>query len=122
MVRKAYPEASVDVKEALARDTFTDAINEADMEWTIFQGKPRGINDALRLSLEYEAFQLCGSRRVGPKYALHSTCQGGDDYKMGGIDSNHSGSQDIATILQNMTERLSLVETRIEYPNKSEER
>ena len=93
LVRKAYPQSSVDEKEALARNAFTDAVNEADMEWTIFQGKPRGINDSLRLALEYEAFQPGRSCRVGPQYALPSTCQGGDDYKMGGIDSNHSGSQ-----------------------------
>ena len=35
LVRK---EASFDVKEALLRDAFTDAVNETDVEWTIFLG------------------------------------------------------------------------------------
>ena len=39
---------------------------------------------------------------------------------MGGVDSNHSGSQDVATMLQNMAERLFLVETRLLHPNKLE--
>ena len=44
--RKAYPEASVNVKQALACDAFTDAVREADMEWRIFLGKLRGTNDS----------------------------------------------------------------------------
>ena len=71
-MRKAYPEAIVDVKEALACDTVTDAVWDADMEWTIFQGKSKGVDDAIRLALEYEAFQMGRSRRMGPKYAMRS--------------------------------------------------
>ena len=39
LVRK---EASIDVKEGLPREVFKDAVNETDVEWTIFQGNPPG--------------------------------------------------------------------------------
>ena len=123
LVRKAYSEASVGVKEALACDAFTDAVGNADMEWTIFQGKPKGVDDALRLALEYEAFQMGRSRRVGPKYALRSTSHNKrDGYEMTKTESSSVGSQDVATILQRMAERLSLVETKIDRPHISGER
>ena len=115
LVRKAYPEASVDVKEALACDAFTDAVGDSDMEWNIFQGKPKGVDDALRLALEYEAFQMGRSRRAGPRYALRSTSHTK-------TEGSNVGSQDVATLLQHMAERLSLVETKIERPHLSGER
>ena len=114
LVRKAYPEASVDVKEALACDAFTDAVGDSDMEWNIFQGKPKGVDDALRLALEYEAFQMGRSRRAGPRYALRSISHTK-------TEGSNVGSQDVATLLQRMAERLSLVETKIDRPQMSGE-
>ena len=111
LVRKAYPEASVDVKETLACDAFTDAMGDSDTEWNIFLGKPKGVDDALRLALEYEAFQMGRSRRAGPKSTSHTKTEG-----------SNVGSQDVATLLQRMAERLSLVETKIERPRLSAER
>ena len=112
-MQKAYPEVSVDVKEALACDAFTDAVGDADMELTIFQGKPKGVDDALRLVLEYEAFHMGRSRRIGPKYAMRSAHLVGNDCDIVRNDNDHSSSPYVATTLQNMAEQfLSLVEAR----------
>ena len=32
-------------------------MNNADLEWSILQGKPKTVDDAIKLALEYEAFQ-----------------------------------------------------------------
>ena len=61
LVRLAYPEATVDVREQLAKDYFVDALNNHDLEWAVLRGKPESVENALKLALEYEAF-LIGRR------------------------------------------------------------
>lgn len=67
LVRKSYPIAVSETTETLARDAFIDSLNESEMEWAVHQGKPCTLDDALRLALEYEAFQIGRSRRLGTK-------------------------------------------------------
>ena len=87
------------------------------MEWNIFQGKPKGVDDALRLALEYEAFQMGRTRRVGPRYAMRSARLVGNDCEMVRNDSDYSSSHYVATTLQNMAEQLlSLVEANDRLP------
>jgi hypothetical protein len=62
----AYPSAPTEVREQLARDCFVDSLNEAELEWAIFQGKAKNIDDAVQIALEYEAFQN-GRRRRGSR-------------------------------------------------------
>ncbi|CAG2188437.1 unnamed protein product [Mytilus edulis] len=57
LVRLAYPSAPIEVREHLARDCFIDSLNDADMEWAIFQAKAKNIDNAIQVALEYEAFQ-----------------------------------------------------------------
>ncbi|CAG2192882.1 unnamed protein product [Mytilus edulis] len=57
LVRLAYPSAPMEVNELLARDCFIDSLNDADMEWAIFQAKAKNIDNAIQVALEYEAFQ-----------------------------------------------------------------
>jgi len=64
LVRLAYPSAPTEVREQLARDCFVDSLNEAELDWAIFQGKTKTIDDAVQIALEYEAFQN-GRRKRG---------------------------------------------------------
>ncbi|CAG2188204.1 unnamed protein product [Mytilus edulis] len=57
LVRLAYPSAPMEVRDYLARDCFIDSLNDADMEWAIFQAKAKNIDNAIQVALEYEAFQ-----------------------------------------------------------------
>ncbi|CAC5401811.1 unnamed protein product [Mytilus coruscus] len=57
LVRLAYPSAPIEIKEQLACECFIDSLNDADMEWAIFQAKAKSINNAIQVALEYEAFQ-----------------------------------------------------------------
>ncbi|CAG2216695.1 unnamed protein product [Mytilus edulis] len=43
LVRLAYPSAPMEVRDYLARDCFIDSLNDADMEWAIFQAKAKKI-------------------------------------------------------------------------------
>ncbi|CAC5381628.1 unnamed protein product [Mytilus coruscus] len=56
LARLAYPTAPMEVREQLARDCFIDSLNDADLEWAIFQGKSISIDDRVRIGLEFEAF------------------------------------------------------------------
>ncbi|CAC5379035.1 unnamed protein product [Mytilus coruscus] len=66
LVRLAYPSVPIEVKEQLERDCFIDSLNDADMEWAIFQAKAKYIDNAIQVALEYEAFQN-SSRKHGTK-------------------------------------------------------
>ena len=66
LTRLAYPTAPMEVREQLSRDCFMDSLNDPDLEWSIFQGKPMTIDDSVRIGLEYEAFTT-GHRRKFPK-------------------------------------------------------
>lgn len=65
LIRLAYPSANADVREQLSKDCFIDALNDNDLEWAVLQGKPRSVEDALKLALEYEAFQKGRRGRYG---------------------------------------------------------
>jgi hypothetical protein len=67
LVRLAYPDAPNAVREQLARDCFIDALNDSELEWAVFQGKAYTVEEAVRVGLEYEAFQAGHKRRIGVK-------------------------------------------------------
>lgn len=62
LVRKTYPHSSVSMRDNLALDCFLDSLNDSNMEWEIFKGQPKSLQIAVKLGLEYEAFQT-GRRR-----------------------------------------------------------
>ena len=63
LTRKAYPTATFELWGRLACDAFVDALNDADLEWAIYQGKPQSIEEAVRLGIECEAFKDGRKRR-----------------------------------------------------------
>jgi hypothetical protein len=67
LVRLAYPGAPLEVREHLARDCFIDSLNNSEMEWAVFQGKPATVDDAMRFAMEFEAFQTGRKRRIDGK-------------------------------------------------------
>ena len=65
LVRKAYPEATTDMKVALAKDCFLDSLDDAELAWAIAQGQPGILEEAVQLGLQYEAFHCGLSQRGG---------------------------------------------------------
>ena len=57
LVRLAYPLSPTEVWEQLAKDCFVDEMNHSGLKWSILQGRPKNVEDAVKLALEYEAFQ-----------------------------------------------------------------
>ena len=66
LVRQAYPEAPLSVREVLEKDYFVDAITDTDIRWKILQSRPRTIQEALATATEVEAFQVSQRQRLRP--------------------------------------------------------
>ena len=52
----AYPKAPSDVRETLAKEQFVDSLVNSEMRLKIKQARPVNLNDAVRHSVELEAF------------------------------------------------------------------
>lgn len=52
----AYPTASTEIRETLAKDQFVDALVDSEMRIRIKQSRPRHLNDAIQLAVELEAY------------------------------------------------------------------
>ena len=72
LTRKAYPTATFELWEKLACDAFIDALNDADLEWAIYQGKPKGIEEAVKLGIECEAFRDGRRRRTSHRSGVRT--------------------------------------------------
>ena len=70
LVRNAYPDDPKQTRAKLAKDSFVDALNDADMEWSIFQRKPNTVDEALQYAVEYESFQKGRNLRMGSRRGL----------------------------------------------------
>ena len=72
LVRKAYPSVPAETKDKFALDSFIDSLNDSDMEWAIYQGHPKTLQQASILAHEYEAFRTGRSRRNVPSGKIRS--------------------------------------------------
>ena len=64
LTRMAYPSAFLDLRDTLSKDSFIEALNDAEMELFICQKEPSTIDDAVRLALKYEAFTQGRRKRL----------------------------------------------------------
>ncbi|PIK44772.1 Retrovirus-related Pol polyprotein from transposon [Apostichopus japonicus] len=63
LLSRAYPHASVEMKETLAREFFIDAVGDSDFRWKIYQARPKTFNEAVSIAVELEAFALSEQKR-----------------------------------------------------------
>ena len=65
LVRQAYPEAPLSVREVLEKDFFVDAIVDADICWKTLQTRPGMIQEALPVAscMEWSTL-VCGAREM----------------------------------------------------------
>ena len=54
---KAFPTANQELCEQMNLNYFIDALNDGEMEWNVYQGKPRSVEQAVSLAMEYESFK-----------------------------------------------------------------
>ena len=64
LVRDANPGVPLENRENMAKDSFLDALNDRDLELSVFQSQPNSLQDALRIALEIEAFHRSREKRV----------------------------------------------------------
>lgn len=57
------------MRDQLARDCFIDSLNDQEIEWAVHQERPIFVDDAVRLALEFEAFQNGRRQRMYQKQA-----------------------------------------------------
>ena len=74
LIRLAYPTAPSEVREQLPKDCYIDSMDNADLEWSILQGNPKTVDDAVKLALEYEAFQR-GKRTSHSDFRPFRACE-----------------------------------------------
>ena len=63
MVRNAYFELPSAHRDSIAKDAFIESLNSRDLELAVFQGRPRSLQDAVNIALEYEAFQVTRQKK-----------------------------------------------------------
>ena len=63
LARAAYPDASPDFLDTIAKDNFIDALQDDDMGLKIRQARPKSLQAALENALELEYFQLASRQR-----------------------------------------------------------
>ena len=64
LTRKAYPDASNDLQDILARHHFIDALYEEDLRLRVRPARPPSLQVALETALELQSFQLASRHRT----------------------------------------------------------
>ncbi|XP_071153837.1 uncharacterized protein [Mytilus edulis] len=109
----AYPTAPLDVRETLGKEQFIDALVDSEMRLRIKQSRPKGLNDAVRLAVELEAYNKAeNNMREGRGYLRQTN---NDDELSRGekITNSDSPNKDIASWMQTMEKSLSTLTTEI---------
>ena len=65
LVGQAYPDLPLDARERLACNHFMDMLEDTEMRYQIFQGRPSNLDEALARALEIEAFRRMEAVRGG---------------------------------------------------------
>ena len=65
LIRKIYVADPRQTREKLATEAFIDALEDIEMEWEVSKNKPVNIDIALQYAMEFEAFRMARSKRMG---------------------------------------------------------
>ncbi|KAK7501888.1 hypothetical protein BaRGS_00006974 [Batillaria attramentaria] len=91
LTRKAFPAATEEVCEQLTLNAFMDALNDSEMEWNVYQGKPETVEQAVTLAMEYESFLAARKTRKSEHQSLRAVGVG-DSNKEQDTPSTHPPS------------------------------
>ncbi|CAG2191826.1 unnamed protein product [Mytilus edulis] len=69
----AYPTAPLELRDTLAKEQFIDALVDSEMRLRIKQSRPKGLNDAIRLAVELEAYNTAESKTLNSMGHLRQT-------------------------------------------------
>ncbi|XP_071176265.1 uncharacterized protein [Mytilus edulis] len=70
----AYPTAPLELRDTLAKEQFIDALVDSEMRLRIKQSRPKGLNDAIRLAVELEAYNTAEGKALNSMgHVRHTT-------------------------------------------------
>ncbi|CAC5425633.1 unnamed protein product [Mytilus coruscus] len=69
----AYPTAPLVLRDTLAKEQFIDALVDSEMRLRIKQSRPKGLNQALQLAVELEAYNTAESKTLKSMGHLRQT-------------------------------------------------
>ena len=112
--RKTYPSAPPDFLEILCRDHFIDALTDSDMRLRIQQGHPKTLDDATKLAVELDAFNLAEK---------HRDKKGGSTLR--NVSLNHESTQnnfqgnDVKSFIADVSSELKSMRKEIDFLRKN---
>ena len=128
----AYPTAPRDVRETLAKEQFIDALHDSDMRLKVKQSRPRNLDDAIKLSVELEAFNKAEeSNRTSRGYLRSADSNNRDDENKLNLSANsiaieklEKGMNSMQDMIKQLTEEISKFKqnSRSTYTPESKER
>lgn len=101
LVARSYPQAPFLLQQTLAKEHFIDALTDSDMRLRIQQSKPHTVDEAVKLSIELEAFQEAEKQRIRSlgRRPVHSTAA-----KQSSMDATHD---DFSETIQSLRDQFN---------------
>jgi hypothetical protein len=128
----AYSTAPRDVRETLAKEQFIDALHDSDMRLKVTQSRPRNLDDAIKLSVELEAFNKAEeSNRTSRGYLRSADSNNRDDENKLNLSANsiaieklEKGMNSMQDMIKQLTEEIGKFKqnSRSTYTPESKER
>ncbi|VDI63801.1 Hypothetical predicted protein [Mytilus galloprovincialis] len=106
----AYPTAPLELRDTLAKEQFIDALVDSEMRLRIKQSRPKGLNDAIRLAVELEAYNTAESKTLNSIGHLRHTT---------GDERTETPNSSITAIsMGQMTTWMKTIENNLQYLTK----
>ncbi|CAC5367959.1 unnamed protein product [Mytilus coruscus] len=106
----AYPTAPLELRDTLAKEQFLDALVDSEMRLRIKQSRPKGLNDAIRLAVELEAYNKAESTTMKSLGHLRQTTS---DER-----TEASNSPDTFVSMENMATWMQTIENNLQSLTK----
>ncbi|CAC5366412.1 unnamed protein product [Mytilus coruscus] len=106
----AYPTAPLELRDTLTKEQFLDALVDSEMRLRIIQSRPKGLNDAIRLAVELEAYNKAESRTMKSLGHLRQTTS---DER-----TEASNSPDTVVSMENMATWMQTIENNLQSLTK----
>ncbi|XP_072030206.1 uncharacterized protein [Amphiura filiformis] len=116
LTKYAYPNAPRSMQDILAKDQFLDAL-DPDMRWSIFQTRPKTLDEALDVAIECEAFKLAENQRSCQYVRSVSNLEVGLDLQSDKLESSEQVDSLMSKdqiVLQSLLEILRVILQKIE--------
>lgn len=125
LARLSYPEASSTLQDVLARDQFIDALAEEETRLKLKHERPKTLQDALTLALEFESFYLASRQYRGRVSREATLAPRGDTEDEAGTPNKKVSESDRLSSLERVeksNDQLMQVVSRLEMSCRSASR